>query len=107
MGTAAEQKAVERLSRRRRRLQLLLMMLDEWFEANGGPDMQITEIRVRSGRGRGGQPLVIVKATYEGQRIIGFHSADDAEAALAGALERVKTAQMKWREDHPYEPPAE
>lgn len=107
MTRQVEQQYEARAKRARERTQLLLWMLDSWMREEDMQGMVIDQIVIRNGRDRGDEPLVIVKARFEGRKYVGFHSATDVEAAVQGALERVRNQDMKWREDRPYEPPAE
>lgn len=102
MTSEAERKAAEQLRRKRQRLQLLLMLLDEWMMDIDTQGMQITNIRVRSPLEGHGEFLVIVKARFEGRPYVGFHSAASVEDGLIGALERIRNNDLKWREDQPY-----
>lgn len=104
MSSKAEERASQRAARLRNRLQLLLWMLEDWMIQEDSQGMVIDTITVRHGRDRGMEPLVVVKARFEGRAYVGFHSASDPEAAIVGALERIKNQQLKWREDTPYEP---
>lgn len=102
MTSAVEKRALDQLARRRQRLQLLLMMLDEWMRGEDAQGMRVNEIRIRTGRDRGGEHLIVVKASFEGRQFVGFHSGNDVEEVLQGALERVKNNTMKWRDDVPF-----
>lgn len=93
----------ERAARKRQRLQLLLWALDDWMFKEDAMGMRIKAIRISTRGDSGGEKLVVVKASHEGRAYVGFHSAETAEDAIMGALERVRNADLKWREDRPYE----
>lgn len=103
MTSEAEKKVSVALGRKRQRLQLLLMQLDEWMVTVDTQGMRITNIRVRSPIEGSGDFLVVVKARIEGRPYVGFHSATTAEDGLIGALERVRNNDLKFREDKPFE----
>lgn len=93
----------ERAARKRQRLQLLLWALDDWMFKEDAMGMRILSIRVQTRGNSGGEKLVVVKAQHEGRAYVGFHSSETAEDAILGALDRVRNADLKWREDTPYE----
>lgn len=106
MTSALVAKYEEQQRRQRQRTQLLLMQLDEWMWREDANGMVINTITVRHGRDRGEELLVILKVQYEGKPYVGFHSAETAEKAIAGALDRVRANTMKFKEDEPYQPPS-
>lgn len=93
-----------RQRRNAQRLQLLLWQLDVWMQDEDPQGMWISHITLKSGRTRGGEHLVIVKAQFEGVPYVGFHSAEEAESALRGALDRLRNNTLKWKQDEPYTP---
>lgn len=102
MASPQEKKVLERESRKRLRLQLLLYALDEWFEGSETTSMRMNQVVIRNGRDRGGEVLVILKASEDDRAYVAFHSGETAEGALRGALEKVRNESTKWREETPY-----
>lgn len=103
MSSRIERDAVSRENRKAQRLQLLTYVLDEFMEVADEDRVTVTSVTVRSGLERGGEVLVIVKGTYEGRQVVAFHSAEESGDAFRGALERLRTNALKWREDTPYD----
>ena len=97
-----ERAAQAKSNRAAQRLQLLLWGLDDWAMADGEENMRVFEIRVTGGPDRGGEWMVVAKGVDEGKRVVGFHSADTAEEAIRGCLNRIGNGQLKWKEDTPY-----
>lgn len=103
MSRVLEQKSREQMARKRQRLQLLLMMLEDWMYKEDAQGMLIDSVIIRHGRDKGGDHMVIVKARMEGRPHVAFHSGQTPEDALSGALEGIRSNAAKWRVDKPYE----
>jgi hypothetical protein len=59
----------------------------------------IESVRIRTPRTEGGEFLIVVKASVEGKRAVGFHSSTSLPEALSGAANRVLNRTLRWRED--------
>jgi hypothetical protein len=62
-------------------------------------DGLIYEIRIRKPKERGGETLVVIKAADGLKKWVAFHSGSDVNIALSGALARLASQTLKWRED--------
>lgn len=93
--TSADQQAA-RLGRR-------MWVMDKLMDSLVEPGLEITEIRVRPNR-ETHDVLIVVKARSESQQWVGFHAAETASEALAGAIKKLVDNRMKFREDRPYTP---
>lgn len=91
---------------RGKRLWMLMELL--WHETSQTrlAEMAFTEIRIKAPPIGSNEVMVIVKLREEGRQYVGFSSAARANDALLQAMERAQNGAMKWREDHPYQPPA-
>jgi len=63
---------------------------------------ELVDIRLKAPSDEGGEWLVVIRASFEGTRYVGFHSSFRPEEAVRGAVNRVLNGQMKWREETPY-----
>lgn len=84
------------------RLGRALLKLNRVLTSEEDDDMKITEIKVLACNETRVEPMVVVKALVGGERFVGFSSGPTAAEALAGAIERIDNASLKFRPERPY-----
>jgi len=84
------------------RLGVRLEQLDRFVDDPPDGETFITEVRFKVNAAWDGGVLMIVKATINGEKVIGFHGDDGLAETLAGGVNRLSNGSMKWKEDKPY-----
>lgn len=91
--------AAERDARRERKWKHAGLVLDRAETQANAQDVVLTDIRVKLPFEEYGSTMVILKGYRGDEKLVGFHRADEAQAALAGALNKFHQGDVKWRED--------
>jgi len=91
--------AAERDAKRQRKWLHAGLVLDRAETQENAQSVTLTDIRIKLPFEEYGSTMIILKGHREGEHLVGFHRADDAQGALAGALAKFHNGDVKWRED--------
>jgi hypothetical protein len=76
-----------------------MLELDRQLRSWRNMSATITEIRIKGATENNPNVLVVVKAKRDGKRVVGFHSHLEPAEALRGALARVQSDSLSYKED--------
>jgi len=101
-----EDKAGNEARQRKREERLWELLVTVWHAPQerclmGG---RITEIRIRKPDYEGGPVKLVVKGVDDTGKYVGFSEGLDTPIGVLAVLDRIRSGQMKWREDRPYQP---
>jgi len=99
MPDAFDMAIADRERREEKRWQHAGMVLGRAESSETAGGAAVHRVKVILPRVAHGETMVVISAIVDNVPVVGFHRAEGAREALAGALNRLHNGDIKWKED--------